>query len=142
MPTYLLDVNVLIALAWPTHVHHARAHAWLDGVDEWATTPVTESAFVRLSTNRAVVGAAVPVAVAVSMLSAIRAAPGHRFLTDGASFADPSIDLSRVATSAQITDAHLVGLAAGARFVLATMDEALTEMLAPADRRHVLLLPG
>ena len=25
---YLLDVNVLIALAWPNHVHHAAAHTW------------------------------------------------------------------------------------------------------------------
>ena len=24
----LLDVNVLVALAWPNHVHHTQAHRW------------------------------------------------------------------------------------------------------------------
>ena len=28
--TALLDVNVLIALAWPNHVHHAAARAWFE----------------------------------------------------------------------------------------------------------------
>ncbi len=24
----LLDVNVIVALAWPNHVHHESAHRW------------------------------------------------------------------------------------------------------------------
>lgn len=30
MRVALLDVNVLIALAWPTHIHHEAAHAWFN----------------------------------------------------------------------------------------------------------------
>ena len=30
---YLLDLNVLIALSWPQHPHHARSHAWFDMLD-------------------------------------------------------------------------------------------------------------
>lgn len=141
MPAYLLDVNVLVALAWPSHVHHSRARSWWRTVDEWATTPVTEGAFVRLSTNPRVVDTSVSVTTAVAMLAAIRATAGHRFVADDASLAASSISLERVATSGQVTDAHLVNLAASSGLVLATMDAGILDMLAPADRTHVLLLP-
>lgn len=141
MVRYLLDVNVLIALAWPSHVHHERARRWWADIDEWATTPITESAFLRLSTNASVVGRAVPVPDARAILVAVRASPGHTFISDDTSLAQPVIDLMRVATSAQITDAHLVNLAAAHRAVLATLDAGIPNMLEDADRRHVVLIP-
>jgi hypothetical protein len=41
--TALLDVNVLIALGWPDHVHHAAARHWFGQScsNGWATTPIT-----------------------------------------------------------------------------------------------------
>lgn len=50
----LPDVNVLIALAWPQYPHHQRAHRWFGAhhAQGWVTTPVTESGFVRASSNR------------------------------------------------------------------------------------------
>ena len=50
---YLLDVNVLIALAWDDHVHHDRAHAWFRRLanESFATCNVTQSGFVRVSLN-------------------------------------------------------------------------------------------
>ncbi|CAN5424855.1 TA system VapC family ribonuclease toxin [Microbacterium sp.] len=141
MTTYLLDVNVLIALAWPSHVHHTRARNWWATVESWATTPVTESAFVRLSTNASVVGQAMTVAEALSMLETIRGTQGHTFLADESSLAEPTIALTRVATSSQITDAHLVNVAARHGATLATMDAGIPDMLHPADRHHALLLP-
>lgn len=141
MPLYLLDVNVLFALTWPNHLHHARARAWWGSVARWATTPVTESAFIRLSVNPAVVGRQVTVAEAVAVLRAIRSAPGHEFLADGSSFAAPGIDLTRVATARQITDAHLVNLAAAHDAVLATMDAGIADIVAPSDRHRLELLP-
>jgi uncharacterized protein len=35
----LLDLNLLIALAWPSHVHHPQAHAWFAdrAPSGWAT---------------------------------------------------------------------------------------------------------
>ena len=54
---HLLDVNALIALVWPHHVHHARVHEWFTAQDTpWWTTPLTESGLLRLSLNRAVSG--------------------------------------------------------------------------------------
>ena len=39
----LPDVNVLVALAWPVHVHHDLVHEWLagHGDQQWATCPLT-----------------------------------------------------------------------------------------------------
>jgi uncharacterized protein len=48
--TYLLDVNVLIALLDSGHQHHIAAHRWFgqhaDGT--WATCPITELAVMRI----------------------------------------------------------------------------------------------
>ena len=42
--TFLLDVNVLIALLDPNHVHHDLAQAWFESARSrsWATCPITE----------------------------------------------------------------------------------------------------
>lgn len=141
-PTALLDVNVLLALAWPQYVHHARAHAWFDDHDAgWATTPITESGLVRLSTTPAVVGRAVAMSDALVRLQVLRTVSGHEFWSDGASLADPRVDLARMVSRRQITDVHLVDLAARRGGVLATMDTSVVDALEPADRHVVLLLP-
>jgi toxin-antitoxin system PIN domain toxin len=139
---YLLDVNVLVALAWQQHVHHARARRWFTTVSQWCTTPTTESGLVRLSMNASVVGRVVTMSESVAMLAAIRSAPGFVFVPDTTSLADPSVTLTRVATSRQVTDAHLVNIAAQSESVLATLDRAIPSMLEPADRRHVFVLPA
>ena len=61
---YLLDVNVLIALAWDNHEHHARAHGWFGklAATSFATCNVTQSGFVRLSMNPNVVHEQITVA--------------------------------------------------------------------------------
>jgi predicted nucleic acid-binding protein len=48
--TYLLDVNVLIALIDPTHISHAAAHEWFqrEGASRWATCPITENGVLRI----------------------------------------------------------------------------------------------
>jgi predicted nucleic acid-binding protein len=49
----LLDLNVLIALAWPSHVHHAVAQTWFgrNRRQGWATYPMTQTGFLRISSN-------------------------------------------------------------------------------------------
>ena len=51
----LLDVNVLVALFDPAHVHHEAAHAWFGTHrrQRWATCALTENAFVRVVSNPA-----------------------------------------------------------------------------------------
>ena len=140
---YLLDVNVLIALAWPQHVHHARAHSWFGSLAgrRWATTPFTEAAFIRLSTNPAVVGVEMGAAGVLSALAVIRALPGHDFLPDDASLASPRIALTRLASHRDVTDLHLANLATASGWRLATLDALLPDLLDPADREVVVVLP-
>ena len=137
----LLDLNVLIALTWPQHVHHGRVHEWFRSLQSsWATSPLTEAGFLRLSTNSKVVGRAVTFAEALEILRRLRALPGHRFLEDGSTLAQSHIDLSRAVSTGQVTDLHLVNLAANAGAVLATLDKAVMTYLAPQDRKYVELL--
>ena len=144
MPTErnLLDVNLLIALAWPQHVHHERAHTWFAELTTvWMTTPMTEAAFIRLSTNPSVVSHRVSMHDALAMLTAIRGVAGHEFLPDSSTLAEPALSLSAVVSSRQVTDAHLVNLAAASAARLATFDRGIEQMLSPNDRRHVLVVP-
>jgi predicted nucleic acid-binding protein len=50
----LLDVNVLLALAWPNHQFHAAALRELQPRrGRWATCALTQLGFIRLSSNPA-----------------------------------------------------------------------------------------
>lgn len=71
----LLDVNALVALAWDSHIHHARMRAWFatNSPAGWATCPVTESGFVRVSSNSKVLPSAIGIDAARGVLSAFRA---------------------------------------------------------------------
>lgn len=41
MTVALPDVNVLVALAWPNHVRHGRAHAWFAELGQPPPAPVS-----------------------------------------------------------------------------------------------------
>ncbi len=102
----LLDVNVLVALAWPNHAHHGPARAWaLEQADRgWATSPVTELGFLRLSTTEHVVGAKVSPVQALELLRRLVAHPAHEFWPDDVRLIDGAP--VRLATARQMTDAH------------------------------------
>ena len=51
--TSLLDVNVLMALLWENHEHHQVARTWFQGVTDFATCPVTQLGFARVSSHPA-----------------------------------------------------------------------------------------
>ena len=116
---------------------------WFAGLGprQWATTPVTESGFVRLSLNRAVVGTSVPGATVLTMVRRLSALPNHVFLPDAARLAFTEFDTERLATARQVTDFHLLAVARSAGAVLTTMDKTIPSYLAGADRYLVELLP-
>lgn len=134
---------MLVALAWPNHVHHARAHAWFSEARSggWATCPLTESGFVRVSSNsRAIPGARSP-AEAIALLRDIRSVPGHVFWSDDTSPASRGASFfARVVGYRQVTDAHLLTLASRHAGRLATFDRGLLD-LAPDDQGRVVLIP-
>lgn len=139
---YLLDANVLIALANQHHVHHAAAHCWFASIGHWATTPLTETAFVRLQSNSAVTGREISCGSALAALAAMREHPGHTFLGDESSLADPSINLMSLVGFRQVTDFHLVNLCAMHGAVLATFDAKISNALVSDDRRLVEIVPA
>lgn len=120
----LADVNVLVALAWPHHPHHADARRWWGGLgkaDALATCAITELGFVRVSLQ--IPGVATDLAGAQQALAQLRRArPGHVFLADGieASALPPWVKTAR-----QTTDGHLATLAAAAGALLVTLDSGI-----------------
>jgi toxin-antitoxin system PIN domain toxin len=129
----LLDVNALVALAWDSHVHHAAMRAWFAANHSagWATCPITESGFVRVSSNPIVLPSAIGVDAARGVLSALRAHPGHRFLTDDVSMSDGDVPL--IAGYRQVTDAHLLTLARRRGVRLVTFDARILAMSDGSD---------
>lgn len=133
MKPALLDVNLLIALAWPSHVHHAAAHRWFHDHARhgWATCPLTQTAFVRISSNPSVIPEAVPPPEAGEMLARITALEHHRFWPDDLTWSDLDSRLAaRMLGHRQVTDAYLLALAARHGGRLATLDRGLRALVA------------
>lgn len=143
MPVPLLDVNVLIALAWPNHVHHAAARRWFDASSSagWATTSVTELGFVRVSSNKNLIPAAATPGAALGVLRALCDLPGHEFWPDDTRLVEPPFPVDRLGAHRQLTDVHLAALAASRKGKLATFDKGVPRALPPAERGVVELLP-
>ena len=122
-------MNVLVALAWPNHIHHRPARSWFAGVRErgWATCPLTESGFVRVSSNSRVIPEATTPADAFEMLARIRSLPGHHFWTDDVSPTENE-PFRAVVGYRQVTDAHLLALAIRRDGRLATFDRGLRDL--------------
>jgi toxin-antitoxin system PIN domain toxin len=140
----LLDVNLLISLAWPNHVHHRSAQQWFRtrATQPWATTPVTESGFVRVSSNRSAIPTAVTPSEALSLLSRIRKVPDHVFLPDDleAVLGVGHLTADRIVTYRLVTDAHLLALARRHRARLVTLDRGVAAM-AGQQASDVILVP-
>ena len=110
----LPDVNVLVALMWESHLHHARARHWFAGLgdDVVATCSVTQTGFVRVSSNPNVLTDAISVREATAILSALVHRPSHRFLPDDRGYIDnPLVPHDRLVGHRQVTDAHHLAIA-------------------------------
>jgi toxin-antitoxin system PIN domain toxin len=130
---HLLDVNVLMALAWPNHVHHDLTHRWFakHRSDGWATTPQTEIGFVRVSSNRSVIPDARTPREAAELLRLIVELAGHVFWNDGVSpVLSESFPWERVVGHRQVADAHLIDLAVRHGGRVATLDQGLLALVA------------
>lgn len=141
---HLLDVNLLIALAWPQHVHHSQGHEWFERVGHkaWATCPITQMAFVRISSNPKIIPDAVSPRQAVAALRQMTSLAGHEFWSDDIApvNAETFLSLSMVGHR-QVTDAYLLALAMHHSSKLATLDKEVTNLLpASKDKQRNLTL--
>ena len=128
----LLDVNVLIALAWPNHVHHCQAMDWFKHHHSagWATCPVTQSGFVRVSSNPQVIDQQMTPREAMVHLRKIISFRHHVFWADDTPFAAADfVDETKLLSYRQVSDAHLLGIVLRHGGRLATLDRGIAALV-------------
>ncbi len=143
----LLDVNVLVALAWPNHVHHEPARKWFRANREagWATSPTTQNSFIRVSSNVRIIPEAKSPREAALLLRDLVSLKGHVFWPEESSIIDDRwIRLEKIHTYRQITDAHLMSLALRHKGCLATFDRRIYGLLSSKIQaeQSICLIPS
>jgi len=140
----LLDVNVLIALFDPEHVHHELAHDWFSDNrrDGWATCPVTENGFLRVLSSPAYRSALYRLPDLMVRLRTLCGDPHHRFWPDTVSLRDASLfDPGLIGGHRQLTDIYLLGLAMKKDGCLVTFDRAIpVKAVIGADTRTLVVV--
>ena len=144
--TFLLDVNVLIALIDPTHVNHDIAHHWFaeDAQTGWATCPLTENGVVRIVSHPGYPNSSGTPALVADIVSRLKMLPGYRFWPDNISLLDLKIiDTSRLLSHSQVTDSYLLALACANNGQLATFDRRLIvdAVVGGAESLRIIDLP-
>src|SRR5580700_1819370 len=129
MTGYLLDVNLLIALAWPNHAQHEKAQHWFrrEQGNGWGTCLLTQTAFIRISSHETLEFHVSP-QEAFQKLLKIVALPNHRFLPEPENgYAHPSFSetMANTLTHRSVTDGYLATLASIRDHKLATLDRQL-----------------
>ena len=140
----LPDVNVLIALAWPNHVHHTATWEWFIAhrKEGWATCPLTEAGFVRVSCNPSVVKHTVTPLDAIAVLERLTKSGSHTFWPLDRSIAHlPASIVARLQGYRQITDAMLLAVAMQRNGQLATLDRGMEGLVAENERSCLCVIP-
>ena len=142
----LLDVDVLVALFDPAHLHHDRAHVWLEAGRStgWATCPITENGFVRVVSHPDYPGGRVTVGDALERLSRFAEADDHHFWPDSTSLRRRSrFDGRRLEGPGQVRSAYLLLLAVQNDGRLVTFDAEIPVGAVPqAQPDRVVVLTG
>jgi len=122
----LLDVNFLIALFDPDHVHHEAAHAWFSTqrASGWASCPLTENGVVRILSNPAYSPSAERPAAIAARMASFRESGRHVFWPDDVSICDARV-FSLGIGHRQLTDVYLLALAVRRDGRLATFDRSI-----------------
>jgi hypothetical protein len=143
--TFLLDVNVLIAMIDPTHVGHEAAHRWFHatGAASWATCPLTENGVIRIVGHPKYPNTVGSPAAAAPIVLRLRALPGHVFWNDDLSLVESDlVDADQIATPSQVTDTYLLALAVANRGKLATFDRRLSSKAVHRGRASLHVIDG
>src|SRR5437667_368886 len=141
MKVCLLDVNTLVALLWTNHEQHEAACAWFLAHQRggWATCPLTQTGFIRVSSNPRVFPDAPSPGKAAEILAANLGHANHHFWKDEIPFTRAVAPFgARLSGHQQVTDAYLLGVAIHKHGVLATFDAGVCVPLDPKSRVIVL----
>jgi hypothetical protein len=137
----LLDVNFLIALFDPDHIHHEAAHAWFAAHRSlgWASCPLTENGVVRILSNPAYSPSPERPADIARRLSSFRESGDHVFWPDDVSLCDSTL-FNLSVSHRHLTDVYLLGLAVRRGGRLATFDRSIPLKAVPEARSAHLVV--
>ncbi len=127
--TFLLDVNVLIALIDPAHAAHDAGHVWFEKLtgDAWAICPLTENGVIRILGNPKYPGALGSLAEVADIVARHRTLSGYVFWPDDISLVGAEhVARDRLFAAGQVTDTYLLALAVAHQGRLATFDRRLS----------------
>jgi len=140
----LLDVNVLVALFDPDHIHHDVAHDWFADHRRfgWATCPMTQNGFLRTASRLARARDPLSVPAVTQGLRAFTSSSEHEFWSEGLSLLDERLfDLTLARGHQQLTDIYLLALAVRRKGVLATFDQKIPiDAVKGARQEHLTVL--
>lgn len=125
----LLDVNFVIALLDPDHVHNDRAHEWwaINRDLGWASCPVTENGVVRILSNpNYSQSTTFSPSESINRLIELTTLNDHQFWHDDISIRDSNIlAVDRIHGPKQLTDLYLLALATQHKARLVTFDQSI-----------------
>ncbi len=123
--SFLLDVNVLVALAHQGHAEHSRAIRWFKSLigspSRIVTCAITELGFVRVSVQA---GFENDVPGAIETLAGLKASSKIPFILLADSLGADDLP-AYVFRARQVTDGHLLALAKKGAMKLATLDRGI-----------------
>jgi toxin-antitoxin system PIN domain toxin len=144
MSAALLDVNVLVALFDPSHIHHERAHRWLaaHSRQRWATCPITLNGCIRILSHPSYPTVRATPAEVIARLRVFCGKANHEFWPDDISLLDEArCRASKIANANQLTDVYLLALAVSKEGKLVTFDHGVSlEMVPGSATSHLEVL--
>lgn len=139
----LLDVNFLVALFDPEHIHHTIAHDWLaeNGRHGWASCPITENGALRVLASP-MLELRLPLAELAALLQRFSERSRHYFWPDDVSLLDPSVvDAAGIRGYKHVTDVYLLALAVKNDGRLVTFDDGIPlAAVKNARKTHLVVL--
>jgi hypothetical protein len=141
--TLLLDVNLLLILHDPLHLHYGLVSQWFArrAGEPFATCPITQSGFLRLLIRGVPGLAPYGMQEARDALNHLILQPGHVYWPDDPSYLDATrILFARMQGHRQITDAYLLGLAVHNKGKLATLDRGICHLAGPEFSGLVVMI--
>jgi uncharacterized protein len=135
---FLLDINILLAVADPEHGHHEKAEAFFlaNHRSGWATCLNTENGFVRIISNPKYPKGLETAEAARDALWQLCAFEGHRFWPDDLSLRS----MGSLPTWKHLTDNYLLNLAVQRLGKLATVDRRINATLIPGGSEAYVVL--
>lgn len=147
MASYLIDINVWLALSWGLHSSSPAAHRWLASLPRNGTRllfcRITQLGLLRLLTNKAVMGeSVVTVEAAFAVFDRWSEDPRVEFQPEPHGL-DPVLrraaaEFAKKHAPKAVMDAYLAGFAETAGATLVTFDKALARLARRRGSAHVL----